>query len=199
MPRSGRAWYHQIWSTYASWLPGDPRGFRNRGHRLHSSGDYKNPPPPGEHARLHAQNRQRHPKAIEVEHDLRQSLAASLIELTRLLDARLNVVSVADKHAHLLIELEEDWDAMMTTCGLLRTYGSRAMRHTLPGRLWSGGHSPKRIKDVTHQRNTFRYIAERQEEGVFVWAYTDPLPPLPVPLDDLLPRKRWRIDAEDEA
>ncbi|HEX3314753.1 MAG TPA: hypothetical protein VHR72_07680 [Gemmataceae bacterium] len=30
-------------STYGSWLPGNPRGFRSRKHRIHSSGDYKNP------------------------------------------------------------------------------------------------------------------------------------------------------------
>ena len=29
-----------MFGTYSSWLPGDARGFRNRDHRIHSSGDY---------------------------------------------------------------------------------------------------------------------------------------------------------------
>ncbi len=46
--------YHVTWSTYGSWLPGDPRGFRTRGHRLHVDGDYRNPPPKGKYTGLHA-------------------------------------------------------------------------------------------------------------------------------------------------
>jgi len=45
-------WIHAYWSTFGVWLPGDPRGFRSRGHRIHSSGNYKDPPPTGEHAGL---------------------------------------------------------------------------------------------------------------------------------------------------
>ncbi len=53
MPTPGKCWWHNILSTHGSWLPGNPRGFRSRNHRIHSSGDYKNPPPLGEHAGLH--------------------------------------------------------------------------------------------------------------------------------------------------
>src|SRR5262249_17500638 len=51
MPAEGKLWRHVIISTLNSWLPGDPRGFRAVNHKIHSSGDYKNPPP-GEHAGL---------------------------------------------------------------------------------------------------------------------------------------------------
>jgi hypothetical protein len=46
-------------STKRSWLPGDQRGFRNRQHRIHSSGDYKNPPPRWEHEGLRRYNEKR--------------------------------------------------------------------------------------------------------------------------------------------
>ena len=45
-------WYHVQFSTFGTWLRGDERGFRDHDHRLHSSGDYRNPPPPGEHEGL---------------------------------------------------------------------------------------------------------------------------------------------------
>ncbi len=35
---------HVMFSTRGHWLPVDPRGFRNRDHRIHSSGDYTHPP-----------------------------------------------------------------------------------------------------------------------------------------------------------
>jgi len=49
-----RKWFHITFSTYGAWLPGDPRGFRAWKHKRHSSGDYTNRPPRGEHAGLHA-------------------------------------------------------------------------------------------------------------------------------------------------
>jgi len=53
MPSPGQRWYHIILNTRGTWLPGDPRGFRSQSHKIHSSGDYKHPPPKGEHAGLH--------------------------------------------------------------------------------------------------------------------------------------------------
>src|SRR5947207_10093448 len=46
------AWIHVVVGTYRSWDFGDERGFRSRKHRIHSSGDYKNPPPKREHEGL---------------------------------------------------------------------------------------------------------------------------------------------------
>jgi hypothetical protein len=37
-------WYHCMFHTYGTWLPGDPRGFRTRHHKNHIEGDYKHPP-----------------------------------------------------------------------------------------------------------------------------------------------------------
>ncbi|HSZ58001.1 MAG TPA: hypothetical protein VK797_20225 [Tepidisphaeraceae bacterium] len=35
MPAPGKKWRHVIINTRSSWLHGDERGFRNRGHRIH--------------------------------------------------------------------------------------------------------------------------------------------------------------------
>ena len=37
-PDGPLVWRHVILNLRHTWLPGDPRGFRNRGHRTHSSG-----------------------------------------------------------------------------------------------------------------------------------------------------------------
>lgn len=47
MPRAWNAWYHVLTNTYGTWLRGDRRGWRERHHRKHVEGDYKNPPKPG--------------------------------------------------------------------------------------------------------------------------------------------------------
>jgi hypothetical protein len=56
MPLRGKAWWHVQIGTYCAWLPGDKRGFRNRDHRIDSTGDYRDPPPPDEHAGLREYN-----------------------------------------------------------------------------------------------------------------------------------------------
>lgn len=53
MPRMVRArLIHGICHYFGQWISGDDRGFRSANHKIHSSGDYKNPPPPGEHEGL---------------------------------------------------------------------------------------------------------------------------------------------------
>src|SRR3954467_14884960 len=104
----GRRWWHVMIGTYASWLPGDKRGFRNRGHRIHSSGDYKNPPPIDEHEGLREHNQQFAKDAVEIPLEHGKRLARVIARL--LLDAgyRVSVVSVSGYHVHALAELPLD-------------------------------------------------------------------------------------------
>ena len=64
-------WRHVTLNTKNSWLPGDERGFRNRDHRIHSTGDYKTPPPKQEHAGLRRYNETGAGDMIEIEAALR--------------------------------------------------------------------------------------------------------------------------------
>ena len=80
MPRPGMMWRHVIISTRRSWLHGDGRGFRSRGHRIHSSGDYKDPPPEGEHSGLlEYQRKQCAGKMIKVPRHLRGEFVLALL------------------------------------------------------------------------------------------------------------------------
>ena len=40
-------WYHVTGHTYGTWLPGDPRGWREKRRKRHVDGDYRTPPPAG--------------------------------------------------------------------------------------------------------------------------------------------------------
>ena len=64
MPTPGKQWRHVVFTTLGSWLPGDPRGFRTREHKVHSSGDYKKPPPNGEHAELFKYSKEITPEKV---------------------------------------------------------------------------------------------------------------------------------------
>ena len=39
MPRPWNNWFHCMTSAYGQWLPGDPKGWRERNHRKHIEGD----------------------------------------------------------------------------------------------------------------------------------------------------------------
>jgi len=99
-------WRHVIISTRRSWLHGDARGFRSREHRIHSSGDYKDPPPKGEHAGLlqYHQKRAKGPR-IKIPTSVRREVVLALLGAVLIAGYRVLVIAVTQKHAHLLVEL----------------------------------------------------------------------------------------------
>src|SRR6185437_17128718 len=105
MPRSGMRWRHVIISTHSSWLPGDKRGWRSRDHRIHSSGDYKNPPPPEEHDGLLRYNQERDAHRVIIPEECRAIVGRCIVDYLREQQYRVLVVSVSGMHAHVLVEL----------------------------------------------------------------------------------------------
>lgn len=65
-------------ATYCSWLPGDVRGFRNREHRIHSSGDYKHRPPVAEHEGLRRYNEPLRSSVVVIPRALRLLVAGTI-------------------------------------------------------------------------------------------------------------------------
>ena len=91
-------WFHIVLTTYGTWLPGDPRGFRTRHHRQHVEGDYKSP--------LHAKS------ALQMTHaptrlveDYREILGLALIEKLRRLGGFVLTAAVMEGHVHFLAKL----------------------------------------------------------------------------------------------
>jgi len=164
-------WYHIIFNTLGSWLPGDPRGFRNRDHRIHSSGDYRNPPPKGEHEGLYRYNRNRSRACVEIPLSLRSLICDSVREFCGRRSIRVLAVSVSDHHVHLHLQLTNEYREVKAIIGKCKTIASLAVRDQLPGSIWSRGCDINTIGDASYQRNVFHYITEGQEKGAYVWDY----------------------------
>lgn len=180
MPQDGMVWRHVTIHIKNSWLPGDPRGFRNRKHRLHSSGDYKNPPPKAEHQGLHAYNKDRAGDKRRIKVPLRETVGRAMVEKLLSLGYRLLVLAVTSDHVHLLIELPRDPTMAKRVVGQAKGVASRRVTEILPGQIWSEGGDYRIIKDYAHQKRAFNYIKHNQGDDAYVWTYeSEVLPPKP--------------------
>ena len=149
-----------------TWLPGDPRGFRNRDHRIHSSGDYKDPPPDGEHEGLH-----RYAKRVSKDEvvlrtpELRREVCDALLRTTRTLDLRMVVITVCRVHVHLVIELPETRDDHEVTL--------RDLKGKPAPRLWARKWKVVPIVDAAHREDEIAYVRDRQGRYATTWTHRD--------------------------
>ena len=164
-----RCWLHVMLGTYASWLPGDKRGFRNRKHRIHSSGDYRNPPPLEEHEGLRNYNVERVGEKVEIPLDQRHRLARTIAKLLIQAGYRVLVVSVSGCHVHILAELPVNLAEYNKLIGWLKTKSSRALKDVLPGRVWARGEHHVFVRDEAHRDEEYGYIRDRQGSGARAW------------------------------
>ena len=168
-------WRHVIISTRRSWLHGDGRGFRSRKHRIHSSGDYRNPPPEGEHGGLHRYHEKRAKgDAIKIPRRLRAELGRAVVGKILAAGYRVLVLAVSAKHLHVLVELPVDPARTRRIVGTWKTVRTKATREALPGSIWGEGGKYKPVKDRGHQRAAFKYIRDDQGAGAWVWTYKGP-------------------------
>ena len=172
MPLPGCAWWHLILTNHATWLPGDPRGFRDHDHRVHSSGDYKHRPPAGEKAGLHDYaKRHAGPERIFTP-EQRVWVGEALLNAIRGTERRCLTVAVGPSHSHVLIEADDNLSAAKALTGRLKRVSSYALRDRLPGQIWAQRGKPIRIRDREHQLNVFNYILDHAEkEGAWTWRF----------------------------
>jgi REP element-mobilizing transposase RayT len=162
-------WYHVIWNTLSSWLPGDPRGFRNREHRIHSSGDYKSPPPPGEHEGLLSYNEARARDRVVIPYELRPIIADAIVDATERREIECAALSVSSEHVHALMQLPPRYKDAHSLIGKIKTIASLAVREQLPGSIWSRGCALKVTTSEHHWSATANYILNKQERGSYLW------------------------------
>ena len=173
MPTPGKAWHHIIFNTRGSWLTGDPRGFRSRNHRKHSDGDYKQPPPIGQHSGLYRVVRANSRPAVSIPLALCSRIGQAVLGKCAEQGHRVLVIAVDAHHVHLLMQLPVDRKEVKRLVGTWKQKGSHAVRDELPGTIWSKSCDPIRITDRQHHERVFHYILDHAQNGAWVWTYRD--------------------------
>lgn len=161
-------WFHVEFSTYGTWLPGDPRGFRSWKHHIHSSGNYKDPPPEGEHAGLLASAVQKLKKPpVYLSPEQRRRVLDLLVAKAAEADALVLAIAVSVNHTHVLLKVLPQ--ALSRELGRLKRASSHGMRAEIPGSMWGSRFGSTRVATREHQLSALRYILRHREEGAAVW------------------------------
>lgn len=169
----GFAWWHVQVGTYCSWLPGDKRGFRSHDHAIHSSGDYKAPPPKGEHAGLRKYHKERHPEPRVIDRAYRLRVATTIAETLIAEGIVVLVISVADKHAHLVAQLPTDLKRFNQLIGGAKAKSSAVIPKSgwASPTLWAHDDNHKMLRDRAYQLNAYLYVRNRQGPTASVWCF----------------------------
>jgi hypothetical protein len=136
MPLPGKKWRHITFGTHNSWLPGDPRGFRDHDHRLHSSGHHRAPPPEGEHDGLHAYAREHSSNPVIIPKTQRLIVLNAIQNKLDQLNFRYVIIASCAMHVHLLVELEDYLPHIKKVTGQLKACYSRHVAWTHLGTRW---------------------------------------------------------------
>jgi REP element-mobilizing transposase RayT len=164
-------WYHVMGHTYGTWLPGDPKGFRTRDHRMHVEGDYRNPPPQGKYDGLH-EHAKRAMKRDAVFLDWAQRKRA-LDELVASLQRRhfgIQVFSVDRIHLHGLVRFpDRDPKRWLGIAKKESSHYCKQTGHAPAGGFWATGSKCLPIRDQEHYHKTSGYIADHIHQGAVVW------------------------------
>jgi hypothetical protein len=103
------------WTTYGSWLPGDPRGFRTfRGKEYIPPPERyaKNGEPiynPAEFADRYAMAKEMVPLAIRLTAEERQVVCDAIVAELETLQIPLDIIAVASFHIHLIARFGAHW------------------------------------------------------------------------------------------
>src|SRR5262249_6666293 len=125
---------HGICHYHRQWITADERGFRSRGHRIHSSGDYKSPPPPEEHAGLrtwvidHMDG-----PAVKLSDEQCAVVGVSFVKKLQKMKREVLVLACGPTHLHVLFSPTED--DVMRQLGKAKQFASlKCPDHR--GQLW---------------------------------------------------------------
>ena len=177
-------WYHCTAWAYGRWLRGDPRGWRERDHRLHVAGDYKHPPERTPYAdALYRRSKalMRNPPVTFAAGD-RPTMGKLALESLAIQKIAVAALSVGGEHLHLLIQCPKKnpkvvvgkvknhiWMHLINGGPMLKPRNPE----NPPAPLWAVESHPKPVKDKAHGTNVVAYILDHEEEGAWVWAFRD--------------------------
>jgi hypothetical protein len=189
-------WFHCICSTYGSWLPGDPRGFRTWQHRQHVDGDYRRPPPKGKHDDVLKRSRaqMKRPRVL-LSPAQRESICRATADRLVEYDIEFIDLCVSAMHLHLLTRFRrldgsyratiprlpthsalrdgrDPWPRHIV--GLLKKHATHQIRLAWPddhrGGIWAQRGKIIPINDRAHQLEVVAYIRKHAAQGAAVWS-----------------------------
>jgi REP element-mobilizing transposase RayT len=173
MPQPGKMWRHVVVNTLCSWLHGDQRGFRSRHHEIHSSGDYKKPPPKGEHEGLNQWMKKRARKEVQIPRELRNVIGEAFRDYLQANGHRVIAMSVNKTHAHGLAELPSGLAVVKAVIGNAKRTSSRAVKKQMPGEIWSYGGTFKPVDNRDYLESSHDYIIYDQGAEAWTWSFRD--------------------------
>jgi hypothetical protein len=174
-------WYHATATAYAQWLRGDPRGWRERDHRLHVEGDYKRRPVPTKYNRAIFEQSKRLTKGEPTffPRGLRADIGMRVLESFRIQAIEIVALSVGGKHIHLLFSCPlRNPKAVVGKAknNVTKKLSAEGLIDLPEGsRLWALGSHPKPITGQVHLDRAYRYILYHVSEGAWVWSFRDSL------------------------
>jgi REP element-mobilizing transposase RayT len=167
--------FHIVINTHSTWLHGDRRGFRSREHRIHSSGDYRNPPPRGEHASLHAYQLEHSAPPTFLPSDAFALIGNAIVENLTSRGHVVQAASVNPTHSHQLVSLPNDFDQIKVIIGWSKRFATRAARQQFEvlrdTEIWAEGETIKPINDESHRSNARDYILTKQGADAWTWTH----------------------------
>jgi hypothetical protein len=159
---------HVICTLHGHWIPGDERGFRSRGHRIHSSGDDRNPPPPTEHAGLRRFAVTVTANVVPVLGNDERAIVGEAM-LTKLMKLSCRVYAVACGAAHAYVVFESSVNEIKSNVGKAKQFASFRLK-SRTGQLWGEGAGITRVMDEAQLQSVFDYICHHAaKEGAWVW------------------------------
>lgn len=176
----GGKWWLVTWTTFGSWLPGDPRGFRTW------RGEQDIPPPqryskpgdpvydPAKYIGLYqqAQRALTQPPVLLSDEEVKQAASAIVAEIP-LTPVTPSIFSLGTVHAHLLAKFRK---SIRMTVGRLKFAATKRLHEngfTLK-RVWSRGSHMSSKEASADAQAAFRYVERHRLEGAFVHVWRSP-------------------------
>lgn len=170
MSRAWNGWYHCNGNTYGTWLRGSDLAFRERHHRIHVEGDYKNPPPKNKYNQLKWRS-----KGLMTQAPVHLTKKAQKIALdafvASLVQDQIQVVAVAidSHHFHALVKCPDANPRKWVGQAKGRSARTLLDRGLVTGRVWTVRFKATPVRDRAHQLNVARYIAAHDRRGATIW------------------------------
>jgi hypothetical protein len=184
-------WFHIMFHTYGTWLPGDPKGFRTRHRREHVEGDYKNPPPKGKYDHLWQRSKNLMKRdAVYLTPAQRERAVDEFVRSFKKWSIPLRIMSIDRIHFHALARFPDNNPRHYV--GLAKKECSAFMKRdgvAPEGGLWAVRCECVPIADAQHFKKATGSIRDHRKVGGVIYEPEAPTPLLVPP-----PRIEWDVD-----